>query len=104
MLLFILCFDLFPSSPDKLKNSNHQPNKKPKGRGACSCFFFVFMSIMVLVVGVLIALDFHCQSNTKDKLCVSHWQPVRKEAVSFISQSKASLLKIYDQNIRPLFK
>lgn len=78
---------------EKLKhNGGHKALKRSKASCCSPCSIIVLTLLLVLFIGIFVAIDYHCNTSTKDDLCVTYWHPSRKQLLTTWSQSKTQFI------------
>uniref|UniRef100_A0A0B6ZDF8 Leucine-rich repeat-containing protein 59 n=1 Tax=Arion vulgaris TaxID=1028688 RepID=A0A0B6ZDF8_9EUPU len=88
---------------EKLKVNGHKLDRKGRGKSGSRCLFLVLFSFLALIAALLVAIDFHCNTNHKDHLCLTYWQPTRVQAINALNVTWIAVSEFYHRNIEIYF-
>ncbi|KAH9492638.1 hypothetical protein Btru_024129 [Bulinus truncatus] len=80
---------------EKMKHTASSKRKKERGQGSRNCFLLVLFSFLALLGALLVAIDFHCISSSKDQMCVTYWHPARGVVLRSLEHSKFNDAEFY---------
>jgi hypothetical protein len=88
---------------EKLKVNGHKLDKRGRGKGGNRCILLVLFSFLALVAALLVAIDFHCNTNHSDHLCLTYWQPSRSRVLDVWNVLSIAVSDFYHRNIENYF-
>ncbi|BFZ15019.1 hypothetical protein BsWGS_18058 [Bradybaena similaris] len=86
---------------EKLKANGHKLDRRGKSSGRC--LLLVLFSFLALIAALIVAIDFHCNTNRRDHLCLTYWHPARSHIVSTWDTSSRAAVEFYHRNIEKYF-